>query len=229
MFLLLLSPVCSRVWLCSTWGRSYCSGSAAEWEFSGSDDLKAVFHPKCFYNSVSTPELGFAKEEVQHYNGEMHPLLPAHHHTTPLLLKHQQGSNQHHTHIKLSLHTHTFLCSVLPIQLLSKTIRKVQNEGLPTAGHTHKPLGMPNLGSLSSPLCRGSSRAARAQQKVRPWCCTWAVPAPAAAGHRAAPLTPWQKGFMQIKELGSSDSCSTPSFREGDQNTWKVEVCSAVL
>lgn len=29
--------------------------------------------------------------------------------------------------------------------------------------------------------------------------------------------------------LGSSDSCSTSSFREGDQNMWKVEICSAVL
>lgn len=42
------------------------------------------------------------------------------HTTTPLhccFLKHQQGRNQHHTSTKLFLHTLTFLCSALPIQL----------------------------------------------------------------------------------------------------------------
>lgn len=137
----------------------------------GLDGLKGVFHPKCFWDSISTPELGFIKKEVQHYKGETHPLLPAHHHTAPLLFS-QTPTGQElapHKHQTLLTHTHLPLLSAPdPADLQQgKTIRRVQNEGLLTPVHTHKPLGTANLGRFKQPpLCRGfagSSRAARAQ------------------------------------------------------------------
>lgn len=35
MFHLLQTGLSSRAWLCSTWGRSYCSGGGVEWRFTG--------------------------------------------------------------------------------------------------------------------------------------------------------------------------------------------------
>lgn len=34
---------------------------------------------------IPAPELGLCQKKIQHYKGEMHPLLPAHHHTAPQL------------------------------------------------------------------------------------------------------------------------------------------------
>lgn len=103
MFHVLQTGLSSCVWLCSTWGRSYCPGSGAEWRFTGHRcTYKAVFHPKCFYDSISAPELSFDKKEVQHYKGERFPLLPAH--TTPQTpqtptgQEPAQASNSSYTH-----------------------------------------------------------------------------------------------------------------------------------
>lgn len=122
---------------------------------------KAVFHPKCFYDSISAPELSFVKKEAQHDKGERFSLLPAH--TTPLhccFLKHQQGRNQHHTSTKLFLHTPTFLCSALPIQLISS--QRTQLEGCRMKGSQQQCiLSRANLGRFTQPLLQSSQGTGR--------------------------------------------------------------------
>lgn len=113
-----------------------------------------------FYDSVSAPELGFVKKEVQHYKGERHS-LPAHHHT-PALLFPQTPAGQGpapHKHQTALTHTHLPLLSAAdPADLQQeKTIRRVQRR-LPIPGHTHKPLGKANLGSFSPSLQQQSSQ-----------------------------------------------------------------------